>query len=154
MSKSSQELSYEILKQRAQGLNHRYNQANASKSFFSSFLTELKVRHTQIALIQKTVEEIDFFMDRLFNPEIFTQAFCLSALRGAYFSVLVDIKKKYTYYPDNYKNSILVKILLENLELEDLPGADEIQNSIKQYQELLKFSEIKNSTEEPTAPTI
>jgi hypothetical protein len=43
---------------------------------------------------------------------------------------------------------------LENLELEDLPGADEIQNSIKQYQELLKFSEIKNSTEEPTAPTI
>lgn len=137
MSIDSSELTYQLACENIEKIRQRYTQANASKSFWSRMVSSSDLRLEQILKLESLVAGIKDLTGRYIGLHVLTDEFNLSAVRGCYYSILNEIQSTYKKKPEDFINSKLVKILLSDLKLDELPSESERQKDMDNYQQAL-----------------
>lgn len=141
---------YELACENIADLKFRYNQASKSKGYLSQMFSYPDIRIKQIEKLEYIVSGINILLERFIQKDVLTDGFNASAVKGCYFLILNEIQSTYKNNPENFTNSLLVKILLQDLELKDIPSIEDSKQDIKNYKILMSFIETFNSVNNHT----
>ena len=144
MSSAKKLTGYELLAAKAKSLECRYNRSYKQKNYLLQWMADTDTRTTQINKLTNLVSNIDLILSRWSQLDKFTDSFNLSALRGCYYSLLLEIRETYKNQT-KFTNSDLVQLMMEDLEISKLPVNEHMKKDIDKYKLAKEMIRVRNS---------